>query len=57
MKHAPEGVKGESEWQQMARHRQLLNNAWKLLEREEATTEGRYAERGGYGEENQRTLL
>lgn len=31
----------------MTRHCELLNNAWKLLEHEEPTTEGRYADGGG----------
>lgn len=47
MKHAPGGGKGETEWQQMTRHSQLLNNAWKLFEHEEPTTEGRYADGAG----------
>ncbi len=47
MKRAPKGGKGETEWQQMTRHSQLFNNAWKLLEHEQPTTEGRYADGGG----------
>lgn len=47
MKHVPKGGKGETEWQQMTRHSQLLNNAWKLLDHEQPTTEGRYADGGG----------
>lgn len=47
MKHPTERREGESEWQQMTRHCELLNNAWKSLEHEEPTTEGRYADGGG----------
>lgn len=58
MKRAPKGGRGETEWRQMTRHSHLLNNAWKLLEHEQPTTEQRYADGGGKGEgkEEQSTL-